>query len=84
VAVVIVLLIVFIIAGIFSIQNAVPVTVTFLSWKFEASLAIVMLLSVLGGIIAGAEYLAGERKGFFPDHPFSHYLYPIAGYVYNR
>jgi putative membrane protein len=54
VAVVIILLIVLIIAGIFSIQNAVPVTVTFLSWKFEASLAIVMLLSVLGGIIAGA------------------------------
>jgi putative membrane protein len=54
VAVVIVLLIVSIIAGIFSFQNAVPVTVTFLSWKFEASLAIVMLLSVLGGIIAGA------------------------------
>jgi putative membrane protein len=53
-AVVIVLLIVFIIAGIFSFQNAVPVTVTFISWKFEASLAIVMLLSVLGGIIAGA------------------------------
>lgn len=53
-AVVIVLLIVFIIAAIFSFQNAVPVTVTFLSWKFEASLAIIMLLSALGGIIAGA------------------------------
>jgi putative membrane protein len=52
-AIVIVLLIVFIIAGIFSFQNAVPVTVTFVSWKFEASLAIIVLLSVLGGIIAG-------------------------------
>jgi len=52
-AVAIVILIVFLIAGIFSFQNAVPVTVTFLSWKFEASLAVVILLSVLGGVIAG-------------------------------
>lgn len=51
---VILLIVLLIIAGIFSLQNAVPVTVTFLSWKFEASLAIVVLLSVLGGILMGA------------------------------
>ena len=52
-AIVIVLLIVFIVAGIFSYQNAIPVTVKFVSWKFEASLSVIVLLSVLGGIIAG-------------------------------
>ena len=51
---VILLIVLLIIAGIFSLQNAIPVTVTFLFWKFEASLAIIVLLSILGGIIAGA------------------------------
>jgi putative membrane protein len=51
---VILLIVLLIIAGIFSLQNAIPVTVTFLLWKFEASQAIIVLLSVLGGIIAGA------------------------------
>lgn len=51
---VILLIVLLIIAGIFSFQNAVPVTVTFLLWKFEASLAIIVLLSVLGGILIGS------------------------------
>lgn len=38
-------------ASIFSSQNAVPVTVAFFRWKFEASLAIVILLSVLCGVL---------------------------------
>jgi len=38
----------------FSIQNAMPVFITFLFWKFEASLALVIFLSLLCGIIAGA------------------------------
>jgi uncharacterized integral membrane protein len=52
-AAVILLIVLLIIAGIFSLQNAIPVTVTFLSWKFEASLAIIVLLSILGGILIG-------------------------------
>jgi putative membrane protein len=50
---VILLIVLLIIAGIFSLQNAIPVTVTFLSWKFEASLAIIVLLSILAGILIG-------------------------------
>jgi len=51
---IILLLIVVAIAAIFSVQNAVPVAITFLFWKFEASLAIVIFLSVLSGIMTGA------------------------------
>lgn len=53
-ATVIVLLIVIILVSVFSAQNAVPVTITFLFWKFEASLAIIVFLSVIAGMIAGA------------------------------
>lgn len=38
---------------IFSVQNAGPVSVSFLSWHFEASLAIVIALALLGGIVVG-------------------------------
>lgn len=38
----------------FALQNNVPVTVTFLVWRFDGSLAIVLLLALgLGVIIAG-------------------------------
>ncbi len=53
-AIIIVLLIVIIIVAIFSVQNASPVAITFLFWKFEASLAIVLFLTVIAGMIAGA------------------------------
>jgi len=53
-ATIILLLIIVAIVAIFSVQNAMPVAITFLFWKFEASLAIVIFLSVLAGIIAGA------------------------------
>jgi uncharacterized integral membrane protein len=51
---VILLLIIVAIVAIFSVQNAMPVAITFLFWKFEASLAIVIFLSVIAGMIAGA------------------------------
>jgi lipopolysaccharide assembly protein A len=38
----------------FSVQNAGPVAISFLFWKFEASLAIVVFLSVLIGVIIGS------------------------------
>ena len=38
---------------IFSVQNAAPVAVGFLAWKFEASLAVIILLAVLTGILIG-------------------------------
>ena len=45
----------------FSVQNAGPVAVSFLAWHFEASLAIVIALSVLGGIITGMAILSWIR-----------------------
>jgi putative membrane protein len=39
---------------IFSVQNAEPVTITFLVWTFQASLAIVIFLSVLSGVLTAA------------------------------
>lgn len=52
VALIVVLIIVAVVA-VFSVQNAVPVVISFLFWKFEASLAIVLFLSVLAGVIIG-------------------------------
>ncbi|HSW62744.1 MAG TPA: LapA family protein [Dissulfurispiraceae bacterium] len=37
----------------FSVQNASPVAVSFFLWRFEASLAVVLFLSVLVGVIVG-------------------------------
>jgi len=54
VSTIILLLIIVVIVSIFSVQNAMPVAITFLFWKFEASLAIVIFLSVLSGIMTGA------------------------------
>ena len=55
---IIVLLIIVGIVAVFSVQNASPVAITFLFWKFEASLAIILFLTVLAGIIAGALIVA--------------------------
>ncbi len=38
----------------FSVQNAAPVVLSFVFWRFEASLAIVIFLSLLSGVIIGA------------------------------
>jgi uncharacterized integral membrane protein len=53
-ATIIILLIALFLVAVFSVQNAVPVTITFLFWKFEASLAIVIFLCAVCGMIAGA------------------------------
>lgn len=42
-----------IIVAIFSTQNSQPVAVSFFAWKFQASLAIVVFLSALSGIVIG-------------------------------
>ncbi|HXY55871.1 MAG TPA: LapA family protein [Nitrospirota bacterium] len=49
------------VVAIFSIQNSTPVSVMFLSWHFEASLAIIILLSVLTGLIIGMIVLLSIR-----------------------
>lgn len=35
----------------FSVQNAAPVAISFLFWRFDASLAIVIFLSALSGAV---------------------------------
>ena len=43
-----------VIAIVFALQNAAPVTVSFLFWKFEASLALVLLLTFALGVVVSA------------------------------
>ena len=51
---IILLLIVIALVAVFTVQNAMPVSITFLFWKFEASLAIIVFLIALAGMVAGA------------------------------
>lgn len=57
------ILLFFIIAAVaaFSVQNATPVAVSFLSWHFEASLALVIVLSLVSGMIVGMALLSLVR-----------------------
>jgi uncharacterized integral membrane protein len=58
-----VVLVVIVIAGVvvFSIQNATPAAISFLFWHFEASLAIIVLLSFLIGMFVGIAVLSWIR-----------------------
>lgn len=49
----IIVLIIITAVTVFSVQNAIPVVISFLFWKFEASLAIVLFLAVLAGVVIG-------------------------------
>lgn len=51
--IIIILLVLVGIVAVFSVQNASPVAITFFFWKFEASLAIILFLTVIVGMIAG-------------------------------
>ena len=51
---------------IFSVQNASPVAVTFLFWNFQASLAIVIFLSTLIGVIIGVIVFSVLRRKVSP------------------
>jgi len=41
-----------VLVAIFAIQNAYPVTIYFLKWQFEASLGLVILISLLIGAVS--------------------------------
>lgn len=47
----IVAIIIAILAVVFALQNAVPITVSFLPWRFESSLALVLLITLALGIM---------------------------------
>ena len=42
-----------VLATVFALQNAVPVTVTVLRWKYESSLALVLLAALTTGAVIG-------------------------------
>ncbi len=45
----------------FSVQNAGPVTVWFYNWRFDASLAIVVFLSALAGMVIETLFIVSLR-----------------------
>jgi uncharacterized integral membrane protein len=49
----IIVIIILLLVTIFSVQNAAPVAISFFFWKFAASLAVIVFLSVLIGVIMG-------------------------------
>jgi uncharacterized integral membrane protein len=50
-AILFVALLIFAVAVVFSAQNAIPVTLSFIWWQFSASLAIVVFLAMLTGML---------------------------------
>ena len=57
-ATIILVVIVIVIVGTFSVQNAAPVSISFLSAHTEASLAVIAMLFFLVGMIAGMAVLS--------------------------
>jgi uncharacterized integral membrane protein len=51
--IIVLVLVIIIVVSIFAFQNSVPVTLSFFLWGFEASLAVVIFLSVVTGLITG-------------------------------
>ena len=51
---------------IFSVQNASPVAITLLFWHFQVSLAIIVFLSTLVGVIIGAIVFSVLRRKTSP------------------
>lgn len=47
--------------ALFSVQNASPVTVWFFNWRFDASLAIVVFLAMLSGMVIAALFSIALR-----------------------
>ncbi len=56
-ATIILVIIIAVVATLFSVQNAMPVSISFAIWQFNASLAIVALLFFFAGMITGAGML---------------------------
>lgn len=51
--IIVLVLVIIIVVSIFAVQNSLPVTFSFFFWRFEASLAIVIFLSAVTGLITG-------------------------------
>ena len=57
----ILVVIVIVIVATFSVQNAAPVSISFLAAHFDASLAVIVLLFFLAGMISGMAVLSWVR-----------------------
>lgn len=63
---IIILLVLVSVVAIISVQNAAPVVIAFLFWKFETNLAVIIFLSLLAGLLmAAAIVLSGYMKRYF-------------------
>lgn len=58
---IVLVLIIIAVVTIFSIQNAAPITVSFLFWSFKASQAIIIFLSMLAGILVTSVILFSRK-----------------------
>ncbi len=60
-SVLILALLIIAVVAVFSAQNALPVSIVFLFWKFQASLAIVIFLSALTGVVIASIFFLWLR-----------------------
>lgn len=58
---IIIVAVIIVMVAAFSVQNAMPVAISFLSWQFNGSLALIALLFFLAGTIAGMAVLSWTR-----------------------
>lgn len=65
-------LILMMLVAVFSVQNAGMITVRFLTWHFEWSQALVILLAAFAGALVGLMVgaLTGRRSSPKPPEPF--------------
>lgn len=73
----------------FALQNNIPVTVTIVTWHFESSLAIVLLLSLaIGGVIVALVSTPSTLRRQWEirrlNQKISELEVEIRGYKYNR
>lgn len=54
---IVVLLVIVAIVALVAAQNAGPVVLTFLVWSFEASLSVIIFLSVFAGVLIAAIFI---------------------------
>lgn len=65
---IVILLAVIAILALVAIQNAAPVVLTFLFWKFETSLSVIILLSIFAGaFVAALLMISGYVKRFIKN-----------------
>lgn len=50
-----------VLVAVFSVQNAAPITVSFLSWQFAMSAALIILLAAFLGVLIGLLIGAASR-----------------------